>query len=453
MTLILANSMRKKCVLLFTILLSAFAVFSQGKFTLQGVDSDKIYFKLINNLIVIPVEVNGVELSFLLDTGVSKPILFNFSGVTDELLVNEAQTISLRGLGDGDSVEAIRSTGNTFKIGKAVNFNQALFAIFDSNMDFAPRLGLPVHGIIGYDILKEFVVEINYSRNFIRLYKPEAYKYENCKTCVTKDLSFINSKPYIETKVSFDGEKNIPVKLLIDSGGSDALWLFEDEKKDIHTPEKYFDDFLGKGLSGSVYGKRSRVASYSIGKFKLKNVKAAFPDSTSVSHARQIKDRCGSVSGEILKRFNLILDYPSSKITLKKNKNFHLPFLYNGSGITLEHNGVRVVKELDKSTKADPYSTGNGQNSSNPTIILSATYKYSLAPSFTIVELRKDSPAHRAGLMLGDIVLNVNHKHAHEYSLQDLIQIFYGKEGKRIRLMVDRNGHQMVFYFKLENLL
>ena len=35
-------------------------------------------FKLINNLIIIPVEVNGVTLSFLLDTGVSKPIIFNF---------------------------------------------------------------------------------------------------------------------------------------------------------------------------------------------------------------------------------------------------------------------------------------------------------------------------------------------------------------------------------------
>jgi hypothetical protein len=269
-----------------------------------------------------------------------------------------------------------------------------------------------------------------------------------------KELTFVNNKPYIETEVNIDGEESIPVKLLIDSGGSDALWLFEDEKKNIHSPEKYFDDFLGKGLSGSVYGKRSRVASYSIGNFRLNNVKAAFPDSTSVSHARKIKDRCGSVSGEILKRFNLIFDYPNNRITLKKNKNFHLPFYYNGSGITLEHNGVRVIKELDRSTKSDSYgNAANVQNNSNPTIILSATYKYSLAPSFTIVELRKNSPAYRAGLLVGDIVLNINYKHAHEYSLQDLTQIFYGKEGKRIRLLVDRNGHQMVFYFKLENII
>lgn len=444
----------KKSVLLFALFFCFNSVYTQGKFTLQGAESSKVYFKLINNLIVIPVEINGVELSFLLDTGVSKPILFNFSDVTNDLMINEAQTINLRGLGDGDTVEAIHSMGNAFKIGKAVNYNQSLYAIFDASMDFAPRLGLPIHGIIGYDLLKEFIVEINYSRGYLRLSDPETYEYDKCKNCVIKDLSFVNNKPYIITEVSIDGKENIPVKLLIDSGGSDALWLFEDDEKNIKTPETYFEDFLGKGLSGSVYGKRSRVNSYSIGDFELKNVKVAFPDSTSVSHAKQIKDRCGSVSGEILKRFNIVLDYPNKKITLKKNKNFHLPFYYNGSGITLEHNGVRVVKELDKSVKSDPYSTGNSdQNQSNPTIILSATYKFSLAPSFTIVELRQESPAFRAGLQVGDVVLNVNHKHAHEYSLQDLIQIFYGKEGKRIRLLVDRDGQQMIFYFKLENLL
>jgi hypothetical protein len=65
--------------------------FSQGKFVLQGADRDKIHFKLINNLIIIPVEINGVELSFLLDTGVSKPIIFNFLNITEDLQINQAE--------------------------------------------------------------------------------------------------------------------------------------------------------------------------------------------------------------------------------------------------------------------------------------------------------------------------------------------------------------------------
>lgn len=41
----------------------------------------RLTFELINNLIVIPVRVNGVELSFLLDSGVNSTLLFNNSNV------------------------------------------------------------------------------------------------------------------------------------------------------------------------------------------------------------------------------------------------------------------------------------------------------------------------------------------------------------------------------------
>jgi len=51
--------------------------FSQGHFVIQNKkQTDKIRFKLINNLIILPVEINGVALSFLLDTGVNKSIIF-----------------------------------------------------------------------------------------------------------------------------------------------------------------------------------------------------------------------------------------------------------------------------------------------------------------------------------------------------------------------------------------
>ena len=53
--------------------------FAQAKFIVQNkTQTSKVKFKLINNLIIVPVEINGVVLSFLLDTGVSKPIIFNF---------------------------------------------------------------------------------------------------------------------------------------------------------------------------------------------------------------------------------------------------------------------------------------------------------------------------------------------------------------------------------------
>ena len=442
--------MKKKCLIfsiLFVLTLSAYA---QGKFVLQNSDKDKVSFKLINNLIVIPVEVNGVPLSFLLDTGVSKAIIFNFVNLSSELKINKTEQIFLRGLGEGDSVEALRSKDNIFKIGDAVNIRQDVFAIFDPSLNFTPQLGIPIHGIIGYDLLKDFVVEINYSKKIITFHAPEYYKPKKCRKCETFNLDFSSKKPFIDGSVMVaKDDQSIPVKLLIDSGGSDALWLFNDEEKNINVPKKFFIDFLGRGLSGSVYGKRSKISRFSIGSFLLESVNTAFPDSTSISFARKFKERNGSLGGEILKRFNVIFNYPNKKITLRKNSNFKDSFNYNKSGISLEHSGVRVVKERNNGSVKTSF--GNINNGNN-TVRLSKSYKYVLAPSFAIVELRKDSPAAKAGLKINDIILRINNQDAHLYSIQEVMQLFYGPNGRRIKLIIDRGGVQMKFSLQLKSL-
>ncbi|OUR94389.1 signaling protein [Flavobacteriales bacterium 34_180_T64] len=438
--------MLKKQIITFFLLIVITSCFSQNEFNLPNTESDKIRFKLIGNLIVLPVELNGVELSFILDSGVSKPILFNIAN-TDSLQIHQVETIYIRGLGGGDPIEALKSRNNFFKIGNALNINQEVFVVFNNDINFTPRLGVPIHGIIGYDIFKNFVVEINYTNKVIKLHKPETYVYKSCKKCETFNLSFHNKKPYIDAEVMIDSI-DIPVKLLIDTGSSDGLWLFEDDSLGIQTSKnKYFDDFLGKGLSGSIYGKRTKVNSFSLKSFKLKDVNTAFPDSTSISFARKFKERNGSVSGEVLKRFNIIFDYRGSKLTLKKNGNFRAPFFYNKSGIVLEQNGIRVVKE-----KEDRGRIGYTDSNENKiTINLSTSYKYSLKPAFTIVELRQDSPAARAGLMIGDVILTVNGKESHNLELQDVIQFFRAEVGKLIRLKVDRNAEIRIFSFRLED--
>lgn len=437
--------MLKKCALTLLFFISSLTIFGQSRFDLPRANSDKIKFQLIDNLIIIPVEVNGVKLSFLLDTGVSKPILFNITNI-DTLQVNNVETVYLRGLGGGEPVEALKSQNNLFKIGNAINIDQDIFVVFDSSINFTPRLGIPVHGIIGFDLFRDFIVEIKYSSKFIILNKPEFYKYKNCKKCEQFNLSFHNNKPYINGEVIID-DKNLPVKLLIDTGSSDALWLFEEDSLGMKPlNNNYFDDFLGKGLSGSVYGKRSKVKSFNLKSFVLNDVNVAFPDSTSISYAKRHEGRNGSVSGELLKRFNIIMDYKNARITLKKNNRFNSPFNYNKSGIVLEQDGIRVVKE--KQTIL-PESSNESRDAN--TIYLDYKFRYSLKPDFKIAELRKDSPAVRAGLLVGDVIISINGRSTYTMKLQDLVEIFSGDDNRLIRLEIERNFIPMRFTFRLEN--
>jgi hypothetical protein len=438
--------MLKKLTFSFFLIFAISSSFSQNDFSLPNLDSDKIRFKLIGNLIILPVELNGVELSFVLDSGVSKPILFNLANI-DSLQINKVETILLRGLGGGAPVEAIKSKNNFLSVGNALNINQDIYVVFDSSINFTPRLGTPVHGIIGYDLFKDFIVEINYASKYIVLHKPDGYTYKSCRRCESFDLSFYNNKPYISGQIEIDSSY-IPVKLLIDTGSSDALWIFENKDKGLVPKEQmYFDDFLGKGLSGNIYGKRSRINRFKLKRFELEDVNAAFPDSTSISFARKNIKRNGSISGEVLKRFNVIVDYKNKRLTLKKNKYFRAPFSYNKSGIIIEQNGVILVKER-KNRSGLGYNDNNDMNVHVETI---THYKLSVKPAYTIVEIREGSPAEKAGLLTGDIILTINGKETHTLELQNVIGYFKSKTGKLINLKINRNGKIMLFGFRLED--
>ena len=170
-------------------------------------------------------------------------------------------------MGDDKPIEALKSSNNTVIIGEAINLNQDLYAIIDASINFAPSLGIPIHGIIGYDVFKDFVVEINYSRNFIKLHNPLYYDSKLSRKWRTSNLTFYNNKPIIKASVT-NRNQVVPVNLLIDTGGSDALWIFEDSSESLKIPTYTFDDFLGKGLSGNIYGKRSVFESFSLKDFQ-----------------------------------------------------------------------------------------------------------------------------------------------------------------------------------------
>ena len=413
-----------------------------------GQESYAMPFKLINNLIIIPVEVNGSELNFLLDTGVNNTIMFNLS-VSDSLKLRNIEQIRLRGLGEGYYMDAIKSTKNKFRIGKIVNGYHMIYLISGKEFDLSTNLGVNIYGIIGGDLFHDFIVDINYSTKRLKFYKPANYVYKKCKKCQTFELDFYKNKPYIDLVVQSKDTIKTKVKLLIDSGASDALWLFEKSSKKIKIPENHFIDFLGKGLSGNIYGKRSKIDKIIIGDYIFNDANVSYPDSSSIGSVYKHKERNGTIGSELLKRFRVIFDYPSKKITFKKkSKHFNTPFLYNMSGIELSYSGEMLVRE-----KQSSFVEGSNKGGNTTAVEIIYNYVYAFKQSYQISVIRKDSPAHKAGLLLGDVVLQVNGKPAYTYKMQEIIHMFSVKEGKKINLLVDRSGEVLSYSFKLEKML
>lgn len=438
-----------KYLFIFFLAVNLWFAKAQGKFYFSNDVSEKIHFEFINNLIIIPLEINNVTLSFLLDTGVSRPILFNLTE-RDSLDLKDTKSFYLRGLGADGKLKALKSRYNRFKIGNAVSTNQDLYVVYDQTINFTSRLGVLVHGIIGYDVFKDFVVEINYVSKYIRLHKPNSFRPKSSKKWKTLPIIIHRRKPYLDAEVTIDAIEK-PVKLLIDTGSSDALWLFENKEYDL-MPKKnlVFADYLGKGLSGSVYGKRSKVNLFVLNDFSLKDVNVAFPDSLSINLATVYKGRNGSLGSGVLKRFNLFFDYTNKKLYLKKNSFFKEPFTYNNSGIVLEHNGSMFVKE-------EIEVPGLGANINKESrdavqINLSINYIMSLKPTYKIVEVRPSSNAYSIGLRVDDILIDIQGKSAYNFKLAEINEILHGKIGKSIRLKIERQGEIMVFKFKLDDI-
>ena len=175
--------MKKQLVSLFvislTLAVSAIATAglaaAQGKPVSKGVfangkHSVTIPLDIDNNIIRIKVRVNGLrELTMIFDTGASH------NGI-DEHFVKELglKTTSdkLKGKGTGGNFSGTYVKSSTLSVDGVEVTNQPLAAY---KINSPP--GFDFDGILGYDFIAPFVVEIDYQKKTMKLSDPSAYVY------------------------------------------------------------------------------------------------------------------------------------------------------------------------------------------------------------------------------------------------------------------------------------
>ena len=328
-----------------------------------------------------------------------------------------------------------------------------MYVILKDDFDLSSKMGITIHGVIGYDIFSDLILRINYKSKKIRFYNPSKYKQKKCSNCEVLPLTIFQKKPYVDVTVKLNNNsKKVPIKMLIDSGGSDAIWLFEFSNKNIVTPENFFTDFLGVGLSGTVYGKRSRISSLGLGKFSLNKPTVSFLDTLSTKEARKFNKRNGSIGAGILKRFTVWFDYPNNRLMLKKNSSFNEVFNYNMSGLEIVYDGKILVEESTRNYAELSRGTQDPNGNRN-SVSLIENYVYKFKPNFKISNVLEGSPADLAGVMKDDILIKINGNPIYNFQLHEIISIFQEKENKLIRLTLMRNNKKIKTEFKLKKII
>lgn len=361
-----------------------------------------IPFKMVNNLIIIPMFINGSDtMRFILDTGVESVLITELTK-RDSLNLLYVRKINIRGLGLGEEIEAFQSYGNNFEFSDIVGKNIDMLILKQDIFFLSSKLGMEVHGLIGYDIFKSFIVEIDYDRQLLTLHNPARVKRKKLKGVVFP-LSIENTKPYLHASITQDDSSQIDVKLIIDTGASHSISLDRTDSSRIKIPLQTIETYLGKGLSGDIQGKIGRILALKLADFQLKDIAASYPDEIYTKNVAGVGHRNGNLGADVLKRFHVIFDYQSKQLLLRPSQQFKKPFNYNMSG-------------LDVGTPLPGL------------------------PLYVIAGVTTHSPAHEAGLQQNDQIMTIDGTNVSKYTLNDILELFQSKPGKKIKLTVMRNA-------------
>ncbi len=412
----------------------------------NGKSRTTVPFQFISNLIFIPITVNGVELTFLVDSGVAETILFSLEN--KEIDFENAVKTKFSGLGGQTDVEGYEAVNNRMQIGRHItDESQTLYIIPDPDFNISSHIGIPINGVIGYQMFKNFKIRINYQTRKMTFFAPD----ENIALNGYEEfpLEVQQKKPYIGTYIQQNGEEQ-QAKMLVDLGNSDAVWLFTSLLENEEIKQPHIDDYLGRGFNGDIHGKRSRIHHLRIGKFLFRKATVAIPDRYSLQNLTLVKDRKGSVGDEILKRFHLVTDYPNNKIYLKPNRFHRDPFTMDMSGLDVRHNGMRWETDLVK--VENPAAITNAA-SEIPAYSSKGEfqYKFTLKPEYIVAGTRKDSPAQLAGITKNDKIMKINGRNTAEMKLDRIREFMKSESGRKIILEVERNGKPLKFEFTLKD--
>ena len=260
-------------------------------------------FEFRKGMIFIPVHINGSKpLSFVLDTGSSRILIDR--ALAGDLGLKANGSGSLQGAGSGRiPIEFIHGVRLAFPGVESGGYDL-------STTDLKPleqSLGVKVDGILGYEVLSRFVVTVNYEGKNLTFTLPQAFHPDNKAQQLPIEIR--DKWPFVKAELVLPGPVTVQDSFMIDSGSSDAV-----DHPVVMKLQSRVASESGIGFGKPIRGGTARADSFRIGRYTL--------DGPIVSCCGATDATSKLIGSEVLRRFNVTFDYPSSRIFISPNSSF-----------------------------------------------------------------------------------------------------------------------------------
>lgn len=265
--------------------------------------------------------------------------------------------------------------------------------------------GIRIDGIIGFSFLRRYVVSLDFNTQNISVYTPGQYKYPKGGSFLKPSFANI---PVTRHEIS--DVKTYNSNFYFDTGAGMCLMLSEQFVKD--------SAFLGfkrkvvstqvEGLVGKITMGLSVIKQVKVAGFRFKKVPVhIYDDSVNVFGYPSLVGLLGS---DLLRRFNIVLNYPDRVIHLTPNSHMRDPFDYSYTGMNY----------------------------------------YFIDGKIVITEIQQGSPAEEAGIHPGDVIFAIDNNFSNSISqYKALLQ----HPGQKVKMIIFRNNLPQMIELKIGSIL
>ncbi len=265
--------------------------------------------------------------------------------------------------------------------------------------------GEQIDGIIGFSFLSRYIVKIDYDSSKIQVYTKGSMKYPRGGFLLRPILSTL---PIQLAKVH--DERDITSRFYFDTGAGLCLLLSQDFVEDSNLLSKKKKPVMtqGEGLGGKMEMQLTTVRDFKLGPYRFKKVPTyIFEDAYNVTAYPYLG---GLIGNDILRRFNVILNYDRRDIYLQPNSHFRDPFDYSYTGLGI----------------------------------------YKIEGEVRVVDIMPGSPAEKAGFQPGDIIMAMNNNFSKNVqTYKNLMQ----NVGEKLKVLVLRQEGPIILTLKVRSIL